>query len=792
MNFLSTSWVAWLVAGAAAAAIPVIIHLIHTARAPQVPFPTLRFLKSAAQKTARRRYLENILLMLLRMALFAVLAVALARPFVSESYGLFADTQSTAAVLILDNSYSMDVRFQHDTRFARIKKEAHAILEDARTRPTQACILLTNPGPAAVPDRLLADRAQLFKDIDGAAVSSGRADLVAAMRTAYGLLDKSNATDKRIWVLTDRQALSWQGLDKFDEPAKHLDIPVAILRATEPSFENVAVTDAVVVTPALVPGMPVRIDVTVRNAGPAPEKRGVSLMVDDFALAREKQTVDLAPGGTPGAVRVVSFTYIFDKPGPHRVLAAVDGSDSLDLDHARRLAVQIADRIPVLCVKPGFARAEPGQGTSTGSGQAAVDFLDDNYYLIRALDPTSPAATPGQVPTGGVAESTWPIRPVEVTADKFDPASPSATPGQAAAALEKFDVVILNNIAAPKPAVVKALADYVAAGRTLVIFAGSNVAADDYNRAFMDALAAQGGLLPARLKDRVGESVLHTTVEKITQVQDQSPYLEGLVADAAIYQDVLVYTYLRTDAAPADSVLARLSGGDPLLLEKPFGQGRVILCTTAATKAWTNLPVRNLFLPFMMRVAFLSSRTLGRPSQILAGQVYQANLAPAVRTALSVEVTGPLGPSGEVATELRDTKVDGGRNILRFEKTWNLGYYGWRIPKQAGLPADLSGGASAKLEALAKEGGAFATNVDGAEADLAEVPDEKLATDIGAREVHIAETLSELVTRFEAGARRELWQYLLMIALLVALCEPLVANWLRPDRQLVQSPKSKV
>ena len=250
MNFLSTSWVAWMVAGAAAAAIPVIIHLIHTARAPKVPFPTLRFLKSAAQKTARRRYLENILLMLLRMVLFAVLAVALARPFVSQSYGLFADTQSTAAVLILDNSYSMDVRFQQDTRFAKAKKEARAILDDARTHPAQAAVLLTNPGPAAVPDRLLADRAKLFKDIDGAPISSGRADLVAAMKAAYALLDKSSATEKRIWVLTDRQALSWQGLANLEEPAKHPDMPVAVIRATEPSFTNVAMTDAEVVTPS--------------------------------------------------------------------------------------------------------------------------------------------------------------------------------------------------------------------------------------------------------------------------------------------------------------------------------------------------------------------------------------------------------------------------------------------------------------------------------------------------------------------------------------------------------------
>ena len=222
----------------------------------------------------------------------------------------------------------------------------------------------------------------------------------------------------------------------------------------------------------------------------------------------------------------------------------------------------------------------------------------------------------------------------------------------------------------------------MAAGRTLVVFAGPNVSPAEYNRLFMDPFAAQGGLLPARLKEKVGDAVLRTTVEKVTQVQGQSPYLDGLVESADLYQDILVYSYIRTEAAPADAVLARLAGGDPLLLEKPFGQGHVILCTTAVTTQWSNLPLRNLFLPLVMRMVFLSSRAQAGPSQILAGQVYQANLAPAVKAATTVEVSGPLGPSGEVATELRDTRLADGRNLLRFEKTWNLGYYGWRAPSK--------------------------------------------------------------------------------------------------------------
>ena len=121
MDFVSGWWAGWLAVGAAAAAIPVVIHLIHTARAPEVPFPTLRFLKSAAERTARRRRLENLLLMILRMLLFAILAVALARPFLASEFALFGEEPETAAVLVLDNSASMNVRHGPETRFARAK-----------------------------------------------------------------------------------------------------------------------------------------------------------------------------------------------------------------------------------------------------------------------------------------------------------------------------------------------------------------------------------------------------------------------------------------------------------------------------------------------------------------------------------------------------------------------------------------------------------------------------------------------------------------------------------------------
>jgi hypothetical protein len=48
-----------LLIGAVAAAIPVALHLLASARAREVAFPTLRFVRRSMQRTARRRRVHN-------------------------------------------------------------------------------------------------------------------------------------------------------------------------------------------------------------------------------------------------------------------------------------------------------------------------------------------------------------------------------------------------------------------------------------------------------------------------------------------------------------------------------------------------------------------------------------------------------------------------------------------------------------------------------------------------------------------------------------------------------------
>ena len=85
------------------------LHMIHRQKAVTVHFSTLRFLRLSVERTRRRKYVDNLALMLLRVAALVLVAVGLARPAVTSLQVLWGKGAATAVVVILDNSASMAI-----------------------------------------------------------------------------------------------------------------------------------------------------------------------------------------------------------------------------------------------------------------------------------------------------------------------------------------------------------------------------------------------------------------------------------------------------------------------------------------------------------------------------------------------------------------------------------------------------------------------------------------------------------------------------------------------------------
>src|SRR5476651_1793918 len=90
--------------GLAALAVPIVLHFLQRRRFDTLDWGAMQFLPDSVT-TQRKRWLDEILLMLLRMAMIALIVMALATPISIGSWlSMFGDPATRDVVVILDGS----------------------------------------------------------------------------------------------------------------------------------------------------------------------------------------------------------------------------------------------------------------------------------------------------------------------------------------------------------------------------------------------------------------------------------------------------------------------------------------------------------------------------------------------------------------------------------------------------------------------------------------------------------------------------------------------------------------
>ena len=97
--------------GAAAAAIPIAMHLFHRRAEPVIDFAAMRYLRRAPVEESRRRRLRELVLLALRVTALVLLACAFARPYLSESVAALG---RGATMVLVDTSASLSAPGRFD------------------------------------------------------------------------------------------------------------------------------------------------------------------------------------------------------------------------------------------------------------------------------------------------------------------------------------------------------------------------------------------------------------------------------------------------------------------------------------------------------------------------------------------------------------------------------------------------------------------------------------------------------------------------------------------------------
>lgn len=322
MNFLSPLFLA----GAAAAVVPLVLHLLRRQPEPRVKFGAVKLLKLAPVEQTGKRHLRELLLLALRAAALVLLASAFARPFFATGG---VGGVSGVTIVALDTSYSLSA----PGRFERARSLATDAIRQAPSTNFVGVVTFADEAEiAATPSR---DRAPALAAVERAAVTFGATRYQSGLSAAARSLEGSSGT---IVVVTDLQETGWNAGDVGSVPeSTRIEV-----RDVGPPPPNLAVT-AVSIRDG-------RIVATVRNSGPAPRDSRVRFVVDgrptgEVALSIGPHQTSDATADAP--VRGAMVAVTIDDPG------------GIQVDNTRYALVESVNQASVLLVT---ATADPDRG----------------------------------------------------------------------------------------------------------------------------------------------------------------------------------------------------------------------------------------------------------------------------------------------------------------------------------------------------------------------------------------------------------------------------------------------
>ena len=709
----------WLVLGVLGAGVPVVIHLLNRFRPKLVQWAAMELLRRAMLAKSRQIRVEDIILLVLRTLAIVLAALALARPTITAAGGKWLGTRP-GVVLALDASFSMMHQGGAAARFDHARERAREILRTLE--PGDPATLMLIAGRPRVLLRNVGYNQETFeRALRDAGPVPESLNLEACLDDAAGLVAEMKSSARECYVVTDAQANQWRDLGEkaraslreLADAATLFIVPVDAAQA-----ENLAVTRLEYASGALRAGSLARYVVQVSNTGTI-ERTNVAVRLEVNGTTVDQRTVGRI---APGESAALPMFAQFDKPGCAGIAAAI-GSDELDADNRRYAVADVRERVDVLCVDGG------GVVRARGDSETA--------FLATALVPQSGAAVK-------------PSLRVEVMPYlEFDPKL----------ALRQHGIVMLANVPDLPERSAAAMREFVQRGGSLVIFLGDRVSPQLANA----RLNSDGApLLPGALAAPVGELRPDAKGWPIVVADAAHPLARTLSAlPKELLAEARVFRYVKVKPESDARVILRCGdAGDPLLLEKSIGRGKVLLLATSANRAWNDLAVNPVYpillqdmTTYLTRQPWEQAVTVGSPVvlPLAADQPGQ-----------SAVIRDPDGRPTTVQVARRE-----GQPVAELPAAAKPGFY------------ELHGGGAGAVR--------VAANVDARESQAAGLNSRELGVALRGTRARVLENdaSAEAAIR-ESRVGTELWRYLLLAALALFVTESLLAR--RFSRRMISGP----
>lgn len=578
--FGSIGMLAW----ATAALLPLLLHMWNRNQHRETSWAAMEFLLAAVQERSRRMRIEQLLLLLLRMSIPVVLALALADPIWQMLPALGSSLGSRAPqhhLFVVDLSYSMGYETEGDSRLSKAKALATKVIDEMPQGDGFTIISMSDPSevvvgvPAFAPEDAKAVLSEL-RLRDSIADLPTALDLVGQtlekVKSGFPRLEKHN-----VYFLSDMGETTWNAATQPDVRSRIGQLESAANIVTvdtgQENAKNIAITSVRRRPPVITPDTNVTWQVTAEKLAGAQAGTGqhnIELLVD--GRLTDKQAVSFAEGATTST----TFQYRFDSVGDHtvafRLEPATPTSDGLPVDNQHHQVLTVRDSYNLLCVEGKIGAAR--------NVALAIAPSEESSYEVRTI----PDHRLSDIETG------------------------------------EYDVVFLCNVGRFTAQRATQLRSYLNKGRSVVMFLGDQASAENYNQQ-LGGGNGQPAILPTILND-----VSSYGTHRFAPGDYRHPLIQafrGQERAGLLTTPVWQYQRLSVPESSAATVALEFANGDPAIVEQHIGGGFVAMVAVPASdkstvrqngqlKPWTAWSAWPSFPPMIQE---LLAQSIGRQSE---------------------------------------------------------------------------------------------------------------------------------------------------------------------------------
>ncbi len=696
MSFLSPLFLFALLA----IGIPLIIHLLNLKRPQKVAFSSLFFFKELQKTTIRKIKIKRYLLLLVRLLAITCLALVLARPYLPP--GLIDGDSNSAAlhVVLLDNSISME-RIGEKGPLLEQAKSIITELE-ASSKDIDRFIFQTTNGEEQFTSVI--GHSQLLRRFEETKISKGGNYTIQRLQSLISLLDDSPYENKRIYIISDGQLSQFTNLEQIETIPR--TITTTLFNLGNVVVQNTAIISVETSSDMIGLKVPVFLDVTIQNQSDIPiSNQFITLEFEQNIVGQ--YSVSLSPNSS----QTYSFSVIPTKTGTVTGRILLEGDEFVS-DNVEYFSIQVPERRNVLWV------SSPEQ------------IIKDISYTELILEASN--------------QDEAQLNYTKIEIGEFE----SIT-------IEEYESIIFEGLRTIPEFALERLEKFVQNGGGIILFPSEQFDIKSYNE-FLKRYNA--GIF----NGIVGDYASLKPIASANNIEVDHPIFDDLFERDENEQirvtrpDIYYYYRFQPSTSPGGLNIITLNNGDPLIREKRFGDGRIIISAIGNDSGWSNFGVKPLYAPFYYRALLYATSTAdGGLAEHTLGQKFSW-----IGKISSTDLVLEKGDA-EIIPETRSSSQ--GVELTYPAIDWEPGFVVIRNEKD-------------ELK--------IAVNMDKSESEFVSI-DENIfmQNELEARIVNTAELQKQALTNeiIASGFGREIWQWFMWAGLCFLILESLISAYYKTE-----------